>query len=283
MRPLRSVLYLPASNARAMEKARTLACDGLILDLEDAVAPDAKPAARAAAIEAVTAGGFGRRFVAIRVNPLDTQWGEEDFAAASSVRVDAIVVPKVDSGPEARAAVTAAAGKPVWAMVESARAIINVNDIAGTEGVTALLAGTADLAKDLRAKPDPDRLPFLFAMSAMLYAARANGLIALDGIHAEILDLAGAERTSRQGAKLGFDGRTIVHPSHIAPANDAYSPSPNEVDDARGLIEAHQLTVEQGSGVTTYKGRLVEVLHVEQARQLLSVMDAIASLEKRVL
>lgn len=277
IRPLRSVLYLPASNARAVEKARTLDCDAVILDLEDAVAPDSKPEARAAAVEAASRGRFGHRLLAIRVNALSTPWGRDDFAAASAASVDAIVVPKVDTPAQATEAVAAAGGKPVWAMIESPRAVIDVARIAATPGLAALVAGTADLAKDLRAKAGNDRLPFLFALSAMLNAARAYGLVALDGVHGDIHDLDGVEQTSLQGAALGFDGRTIVHPSHIELANRAYAPSPEAVDNARGLIAAHEEAQAEGRGVTTYKGRMVEVLHVAEARRLLAFAEAIAS------
>lgn len=277
LRPLRSVLYLPASNARAVEKARTLACDAVILDLEDAVAPDAKPDARRAAVEAAAAGGFGHRLLAIRVNALSTSWGRDDFAAAAAAPVDAIVVPKVDSPEQASEAVAAAGGKPIWAMIESPRAVIDVAQIAATPGVAALVAGTADLAKDLRARASNDRLPFLYALSAMLNAARAHGLVALDGVHGDIHDLEGVEQTSRQGAELGFDGRTIVHPSHIEPANRAYAPSPDAIENARGLIAAHEEAQAEGRGVTTYKGRMVEVLHVAEAQRLLAFAAAIDS------
>jgi len=276
MRPTRSFLYLPASNARAIEKARTLACDGVILDLEDAVAPDAKPLAREAALEAVAQGGFGSKMVAIRVNSLTTPWGNDDFEQVSLANVDFVVVPKIDSPAEAEAAVAAAKGKPIWAMIESARAVINVNAIAATPGVAALLAGTADLAKDLKAGVDVERSPFLFSLSAMLIAARAHGLLAIDGIHADIQDLDALAHTSRQGALLGFDGRSIVHPSHIDIANQAYSPSLEAVEEARGLIAAHDAAAREGKGVTTYKGRLVEVLHVQQARDLIAIAESLS-------
>ena len=276
MRPTRSILYLPASNSRAIVKARTLACDGVILDLEDAVAPDAKPLARAAALEAVAQGGFGSKMVAIRVNSLTTPWGPDDFEGVSGANVDFIVVPKIDTQSEAEAAVAAAKGKPIWAMIESARAVINVNAIAATPGVSGLLAGTADLAKDLQAGVDLDRSSFLFSLSAMLIAARAHGLLAIDGIHADIQDLDALAYTSRQGALLGFDGRSIVHPSHIDIANQAYSPSPEAVEEARGLIAAHDAAAREGKGVTTYKGRLVEVLHVQQARDLIAIAQTLS-------
>lgn len=275
--PVRSVLYLPASNARAVEKARTLACDAVILDLEDAVAPGAKEEAREAAIAAVNAGGFGHRLVGIRVNGLPTRWSQDDFAAIAASRADVIVVPKVDSPGEAAAAVAAAQGKPVWAMIESPLSVIHVADIARTPGVTALLAGTADLGKELHAQDDGNRTAFLFALSAMVNAARAYGLIALDGIHADITDEAGLRRSTLQGAMLGFDGRTLIHPAQIAIANEVYSPSAEAVADANGLIAAHEAAVAEGKGVAVYKGKLVEVLHVAAARRLLAISDALSA------
>lgn len=274
---LRSVLYLPASNPRAVEKARTLGCDAVVLDLEDAVAPDAKAEARVAAVEAVAAGGFVRKLVLIRVNHLRTPWGADDFAAAAGSAVDAIVVPKVDSAEEARDAVAAAGGKPVFAMIESPRAILALPEIAATPGVAALVAGNADLAKELRATVDANRSSLLYALSAMVIAARANNLVALDGIHADIQDVDGLDLTSAQGAAFGFDGRTIIHPSHIDSANRAYSPSPEQVEHARGLIAAHEEANADKRGVTTYRGKLVEVLHVEEARRILEIAEAIAA------
>jgi len=274
-RPLRSVIYLPASNARAIEKARTLDCDAVILDLEDAVSPAAKAEARAAAVAAVDQGGFGHRFVAIRVNGLPTMWSQDDFAAAAGSAADAIVVPKIDTADEAASAVAAAGGKPVWAMIESPLAVINVAEIARTPGIAALVAGTADLAKDLHAVDDGTRTAFLFALSAMVNAARAFGLTALDGIHADISDGEGLMRTTAQGAMLGFDGRTLIHPSQIETANRVYSPSAEAIADANGLIAAHEEAAAEGKAVAVYKGKLVEVLHVAAARRLLAVAEAI--------
>jgi len=276
-RPLRSVLYLPASNARALEKARTLPCDAVILDLEDAVAPAAKEDARRAAVAAVDAGGFGPRLVAIRANGLPTPWSAEDFAAIAGSRADAIVVPKVDTVDQAAAAVAAAGGKPVWAMIESPLAVLNVAAIAATPGVAALVAGTADLAKDLRAQDDGNRTAFLFALSAMVNAARAFGIAVLDGMHPDIADEDGLRRSTAQGAMLGFDGRTLIHPAQIAAANDVYSPGADAIADAHGLIAAHEEAAAQGKAVAVYKGKLVEVLHVAAARRLLALHAAIAA------
>ena len=274
-RPMRSVLYLPASNARAIEKSRALACDAVILDLEDAVAPDAKESARAAAVAAVGEGGFGRRLVAIRANGLDTPWGQGDFAAIAASAADAIVVPKVDTPAQAAAAVCAAGGKPVMAMIESPRAVIDCPAIAATPGLAALIAGTSDLAKELRARNDETRGVFLYSLSAMLTAARAHGLVALDGVHLDIPDLASLEATSIQGATMGFDGRTIIHPSHIDAVNRAYSPTDAEIEEARAVIAAYEEARARGAGVATYKGKLVENLHVDIARRMLAFADAI--------
>ena len=274
-RLLRSALYLPASNQRAIEKARTLNADSIVLDLEDAVAPDAKVAARAAAIEAAAIGGFGPSLLAIRVNRLDTRWGPADFDAVAVSKADVIVVPKVDSAEEAGAAVAAARGKPVWAMIESPRAILNLSAIAATRGIAALVAGTADMAKELRATVDVDRSALRYALSAIVVAARAHGLVALDGIHGDIQDLDGLDYTSVQGASFGFDGRTIIHPTHIESANRAYSPSPEAVERARGLIDSFEAARTDNRGVATYQGRLVEVLHADEARRIIETAEAI--------
>ena len=275
LRPRRSALYMPASNPRAVEKARSLPCDTVILDLEDAVAPDMKVAARAAALAALADGGFGHREVTVRVNGFGTPWMAEDFAAVAAARPDAIVVPKVDSVGQAAEAVRLAGGVPVWAMIESPRAVLDVDEIAAVDGVTALLAGMADFAKDIGARPGVDRIEILYALQRMLIAARAAGIVALDGVHADIADLDGLDVACRQGAAMGFDGKTLVHPNQIEPANRAFSPDAATIDDARGLIAAHEAARAEGRGVTTYQGRMVEVLHVEAARRLLAFAEAI--------
>lgn len=276
-RPRRSVLYMPASNPRAIEKARSLDCDAVILDLEDAVAPDAKQMARAAAVDAVRNRGFGHRELAIRVNGFGTEWMPDDFAAAVAARPDAIVVPKVDSEAQAQDAVQLAFGIPVWAMIESPRALLACDRIAAVEGVSALVAGTADFAKELGARPGRDRLELLYMLQRLLVAARAAGLVALDGVHADLQDLGALETACQQGAALGFDGKTLVHPNQIDAANRAFSPDPAAVEDARGLIAAHEAAQAEGRGVTTYRGRMIEVLHVDSARRLLAFADAIAA------
>ncbi|MCG2841095.1 CoA ester lyase [Sandaracinobacter sp. RS1-74] len=277
-RPRRSVLYLPAANARAIEKARGLAADAVILDLEDAVAPEAKDSAREAAVAAIAAGGWGRREMLVRVNSLATAWSEADFAAVAASGADGVVVPKVDGPEDAAKAVALAGGKPVWAMIETPRAVLLAEAVATTPGVAALVAGFADLAKDLRAKPGPDRLPLIFSASRILLAARMAGIPAFDGVYTDIRDPAGLEAEARQGLELGFDGKTCIHPDQIEAVNRIFSPSEAEVEDARGLIAAHEAAAAEGKGVATFKGKLVEVLHVAEARRTLSVSEAIAEL-----
>lgn len=268
-RPRRSVLYMPAANARAIAKARTLACDCVILDLEDAVAPEAKPAARAAAVAAVQAGGWCEREVLLRVNGLATAWSSDDFAAAVGAGVAGIVVPKIDSVADVAEAVRRAGGVPVWAMIETARGVLAADGIAAVPGAAALVAGMADLGADLGAKPGNDRLPLLYSLSRIVLAARAAGVLAFDGVFTDINDTSGCEIEALQGAAFGFDGKTLIHPSQIAIANRVFAPSAAEIDDACGLIAASEAALADGRGVTTYKGKLVEVLHVAAARRLL--------------
>jgi citrate lyase beta subunit len=274
-RPRRSVLYLPANRESAIAKARTLASDAVILDLEDAVQPDAKAAARAAAVAAARAGGWGGRELLLRVNGMATAWSADDFAAAKDAGFDALVVPKVDGVDEARAAVTAAAGLPVWAMIETPRGVLAAPEIAAVPGVTALLAGMADLAKDLRARPDAARTPLLYALSAIVLAARAAGKLAFDGVFTSVHDLEGLEAEARHGLMLGFDGKTIIHPAQIGVVNRVFSPSPAEVSDAAALIAAYDAGLAAGAGVTTFKGKLVEVIHVIEAQRVLALAAAL--------
>ena len=271
LRPLRSILYLPANRESAIAKARTLASDAVILDLEDAVQPDAKADARAAAVAAARAGGWGRRELLLRVNGLATDWSADDFAAVKDAGFDALVVPKVDSADEARAAVAAAAGLPVWAMIETPRGVLAAAEIAAVPGVTALVAGMADLAKDLRARPDAARTPLLYALSAIVLAARAAGRLAFDGVFTSIHDLDGLEAEARHGLMLGFDGKTLIHPAQIDVVNRVFSPSPAEIADATALIAAYNAGLVTGAGVTTFKRKMVEVIHVIEAQRVLAL------------
>lgn len=268
-RPRRSVLYLPANRESAVAKARTLPADCVILDLEDAVQADAKIAARAAAVTAARDGGWGSRELLLRVNGLDTEWVEADFAAARDGGFAAVVLPKVETASEAAAAVAHAGGLPVWAMIETPEGVLAAAEIARTCGVVALMAGLADLGKALRAEPDAARSAFGYALGAIVMAARAADIVAIDGVYTDIRNDAGFLAEARQGRMLGFDGKSLIHPSQIAPCNAAFSPSDEALADARGLIEAYEAALAEGRGVATFKGRLVELLHVEAARALL--------------
>lgn len=272
-RPRRTLLYMPASRASAVAKARTLDCDAVILDLEDAVAPDAKPHAREAAAAAID-GGWRHREVAVRVNALGTAWSADDFAMVARVRPDAVVVPKLNSAAAAAAAVAAAGGVPVWGMIETPAGLFDAAAIAATPGVTALVAGFADLAADLRLRPDAARTPLHHAMSVIVTAARASGILAFDGVFVDIRDEAGLAAEAAQGVMFGFDGKTIVHPGQVAAVNVAFAPSTAEIDHARRLIAAHAASPD---GVTTLDGKMVEVLHVAAAQQLLARAAAISA------
>jgi citrate lyase subunit beta/citryl-CoA lyase len=281
LRPRRSVLYLPAVNARAVEKAASIPCDGLILDLEDAVAPDAKPAARAAACAAAASGAYGAREVAVRVNGADTEWHHDDLAAVCAAGPDAIVVPKVSSADAVLRLVDAMAGfdapgsTALWAMVETPAAMLHAEEIAGaSERLTVLVMGTNDLAKELYAAHVPGRHPLLPGLGLALLAARATGKVILDGVFNDVSDPDGFLAECRQGREMGFDGKTLIHPGQVEGANAAYAPSEQEVEDARGVVRAWEEG--RGSGVVTYRGRMVESLHVDSARRTLAVAQAIS-------
>jgi citrate lyase subunit beta / citryl-CoA lyase len=281
--PLRSVLYMPSSNERALEKAKTIACDGLILDLEDAVAPDAKPAAREAACAAAASGEYGRRTLTIRVNGIGTEWHDADLRAAAQAGPDAVVVPKVDSADEVTQLVDALEryGAPdhttLWAMVETPVAILDALAIArASRRLSALVMGTNDLVKELYAEHVPGRAPILPSLHTALLAARAAGLAILDGVYNDVTNIDGFLAECRQGREMGFDGKTLIHPGQVEGANAAFAPDAQAVDDARGLIRAWEDG--QGQGVVTYRGRMVENLHVESARRTLAIDDAIRAL-----
>ncbi len=281
-RPRRTVLYLPASNARAIEKALTLDADCVILDLEDAVAPEAKEPARAAAVAAAARDDWGRRELAIRVNGLATPWAAEDFAAAASSAARVLVVPKIATAADAARAVALAGGKPVWVLVETPRAVLDADAIAAVPGIAGLVAGFADLAKDLRATPGPDRLPLVYAASRIVLAARAENILAFDGVFTDLGDEAGLEAETRQAVAFGFDGKTCIHPAQLATVNRLFSPSPEDVAHARGLIAAHEEARAQGRGVATFRGKLIEVLHVAEAQRTLRIAEAIGEVAEAV-
>jgi citrate lyase subunit beta / citryl-CoA lyase len=282
-RPRRSVLYMPSSNERALEKAKTIPCDGLILDLEDAVAPDAKVAAREAACAAADGGEYGAREVTIRVNGADTEWHRDDLAAACAAGPDAIVVPKVSSADavlelaEAMAGFGAPDHTELWAMVETPAAMLHCEEIASaSDRLTVLVMGTNDLAKELYAAHVPGRHPLLPGLGLALLAARATGKAILDGVYNDVQDNDGFLAECRQGREMGFDGKTLVHPGQVDGANAAYAPGEQEVEEARGLLQAW--ADGHGSGVVTYRGRMVESLHVESARRTLAIAESISAL-----
>lgn len=283
-RPRRSVLYVPGSNAKALAKARTLPCDGLILDLEDSVAPEAKEAAREAAVAAIAAGGWGPREVLVRVNARGTPWYEADVAALARAGADGLVLPKVETTDDVAAAVErlamrgAPAGLPLWLTIETPRGVLAAADLAGARrSIRGLVAGTSDLTKDLRARHVPDRAPLLHALSAIVLAARAHGLVALDGVHLALDDEAGFEAACRQGRDLGFDGKTLIHPRTIEAANRVFAPDAEEVRCARRLLAAWRAAREEGRGVTVLDGRLVEELHAREAGRLVALAEAVAA------
>ena len=269
---------MPASNPRAVDKARTLACDVVILDLEDAVAPEAKAQARPQACEAVRAGGFGRRELVIRVNGLSTPWGEADLAAAAAAEPDAILVPKIDGPADLAAYDRALKGRTrLWAMMETCKAIFALDALAGAGGrLEALVVGSNDLAKEMRCRPGIERLPLAGALGLTVAASRAHGLAVLDGVYNEIGDAEGFARQCAQGADFGFDGKTLIHPSQVDPANTAFTPDPEEVAWARVVAGAFDSPENAGKGVLRVDGRMVELLHLDQARRLIAVAEAIA-------
>jgi len=284
-RPRRSVLYMPGSNARALEKAKTLPADALIFDLEDAVAPDAKAEARARVCAAAGEGGYGLREIVIRANGLATPWGYADLSAIAISGAAAVLLPKVESAQQVRDAVAVieAAGAPetmaVWCMMETPRGALKAAEIAESHPrLAALVMGTSDLAKDLHAAHTPERLPFLTALGLCLLAARANGLAILDGVHLDLADDAGFEAACRQGLELGFDGKTLIHPKTIDTANRVFAPSEAEIDWSRRIIAAHEAATAEGKGVVLVDGKLIENLHVAAARRLVAMAAAIAEM-----
>jgi len=273
-RPRRSVLYLPGSNARAMEKALTLPCDVVVLDLEDSVAPEAKIAARALACEAVRMGGFGSRELVIRVNGLDTAWGAQDLAAAAGARPDAVLVPKVSS-PKDLAAYRKAVGPEtaLWAMIETCQATLALDALgraSATAGVGCWVIGINDLIKEMRCRPGSDRGPLLPALALSVMAARAHGLAIVDGVYNDIPDLEGLAGECAQGAGLGFDGKSLIHPTHLEVANRLFSPAPEAVAWARTVAAAFDSSENAGKGVLKVEGRMVERLHLAEAEKLLA-------------
>jgi citrate lyase subunit beta/citryl-CoA lyase len=284
---LRSVLYVPGSNERAVEKAKALPADAIIFDLEDAVAPAAKAEARERVRAAAESRAYGRRQVVIRVNSLSSHWGYDDLVAAARSGADAVLLPKVESGDMVRQAeaILAAFGAPstmsIWCMVETPRGILHVEEVASASPrIRCLVMGTSDLAKDLGASHTRERLPFLTSLELCLLAARACDVAIIDGVHLNLEDEEGFAHACRQGAELGFDGKTLIHPKTIAIANEAFSPSAQDLEWSRRIIETYKEAHDRGEGVVVVEGKLIENLLVEGARRMLLLAKAIAEMEK---
>lgn len=282
-RPRRSVLYMPGANARAMEKARALPADAVILDLEDAVAPDMKAAARGQVLAAIAGGGYGHRELVVRVNGLDTEWGHDDLAAAAKSGAQAVLLPKVSSPAVVLESLRRldSAGAPadlaIWCMMETALGFLNVKEIAAASPrLACLVMGTSDLVAELHAQHTAQRLPVVTALGLCLLAARAYGLAALDGVHLDLEDEAGFAAACQQGRDLGFDGKTLIHPKQIAACNQAFSPSAAEIAQARRILAAHAEATAAGKGIVLVDGKLIENLHVEAAKRTLALADAVA-------
>ncbi|TAJ85839.1 CoA ester lyase [Reyranella sp.] len=286
VRPRRSVLYMPGANTRALEKARTLPADALIFDLEDAVAPDAKEAARANVVAAAQSKGYGKREIVIRCNGLSTPWGKADIAAIAKSGADAVLVPKVESAAEVASVVAQldAAGAPksmaVWAMMETPKGILRADEVAGSHPrLTLFVMGTNDLVKDMRARHTPMRLPMATALGLGMLAARAHGLTILDGVYNDIQDAEGFRAVCQQGLEMGFDGKTLIHPSQVEPCNEVFAPSAAELEMAGKIVTAFKTAQAEGKGVVTVDGRMIENLHVEQAERALALATAIKELQ----
>ena len=285
MRPFRSVLYMPGSNARALEKAKSLAADAFILDLEDAVAPDAKQNARDLIADAINQGGYGNRYLIVRINGFDTEWGADDLKAIAKCTPDAILLPKVSTPDD----IQALAGlmdqhdnlktTKIWAMMETPLGILNASEIAKSHPkLEGFVLGTNDLVKDMHALHTPDRAPVLTALSICIMAARAHGLICVDGVYNDIKNTDGLRQQAEQGRALGMDGITLIHPAQLDPANEVYAPSQADLAEAEAFVKAYGEAIAEGKAVAVVNGRIVENLHVENAKRLLAQADAIAAM-----
>ena len=276
--PLRSVLYIPGSKPRALDKARGLACDAIIFDLEDAVSPDEKAAARATLAAALAEGGYGARLKIIRINGLDTEWGAEDAKAAASMDADAILLPKVASPADLDALAAITGDIPLWAMMETPGAMLGAAPIAAHPKLQAMVMGTNDLAKDLQTRFRADRLPLIAGLGLCVLAAKAHGCAIIDGVYNAFKDDDGLKAECEQGRDMGFDGKTLIHPAQLDVANAAFSPTDAEVDLARRQIDAYEAVIASGQSVAVVDGKIVENLHVATARETLSKMEAIKAL-----
>ena len=285
-RPRRSYLYMPGSNSRALEKARILGADGLIMDLEDSVTPDAKTLAREQITQALDEGGYGQREVLVRTNGLNGPWGADDLAAAAAMKCDGVVLPKVESRQIVLDAISyldeagARTDLPIWCMMETPLGILHAEDIAfAHDRLGGFILGTSDLAKDLGAQHTLDRIPFMASLELCILAGRAAGLAVLDGVHLDLEDVAGFRQSCVQGRQLGMDGKTLIHPKTIDTANEVFAPADEEVAWSKRVIDAHAEAEKAGKGVLLIDGKLIENLHVEQAKRLVSMADAIAAMD----
>ncbi len=287
-RPRRSCLYMPGANARALEKAKTIAADTLLLDLEDAVAPDAKADARAQVCEAVKTGGYGKREIIIRTNGLDTEWGADDIKAAVAAGPDGILAPKVSTAADIKAlddalsAAGASADFSLWVMIETPLAILNLQEIAATAGSTRLttfVMGTNDLAKDMRAEMTPNREAFLTHLTLSVTAARAFGVVAIDGVYNDIKNEDGFQAECVHGRTLGFDGKTLIHPSQVAPCNTVFAPTAETIAHSNDVIAAFADPENKGKGVLKVNGKMTELLHLAEAERLVEMDQMIKALE----
>jgi len=285
-RPRRSVLYMPGANTRALEKAKSLPADSLILDLEDAVAPDAKAQAREN-IRTALATGFGHREAVVRINGLNTQWGLDDLKAFADTKADAILLPKVESASQIQKVASLlkqfnpANTMKIWAMIETPLAIFHLPEIASSHPMLeALVLGTSDLVKDLHARHTPSRVETQTALSLSVLAARAHQLCVLDGVHLTLEDEEGLKQSCVQGRDMGFDGKTLIHPSQIAFANEIFGPSSEEIEEAKQRINAYDAALSSGAGIVLLNGKLVEELHIQDAKRILALADAIEAFLK---
>ncbi|MEW2913080.1 CoA ester lyase [Leisingera sp. JC11] len=277
-RPYRSVLYIPGSNARALEKAKTLPVDAVIFDLEDAVSADEKTNARETLAQALKAGGYGTRMKIVRINGLDTPWGRGDAAAAARMDCDAILLPKVNAPEDLDALAEITGDIPLWAMMETPRGMLNAAAIAAHPKLQGMVMGTNDLAKELQTRYRPDRMPMMAGLGLCLLAAKAEGLVIVDGVYNAFKDVEGLAAECAQGRDMGFDGKTLIHPAQVEVANAAFAPTEREIDTSRRQIAAFDEARAAGQGVAVVDGKIVENLHVVTAREILAKADAIAAL-----
>ncbi len=277
-RPLRSVLYIPASKPRALDKARTLPVDAIIFDLEDAVTAEEKGSAREMLAQTLAEGGYGQRMRIVRINGLDTEWGRADAEAVRGMNADAVLLPKVDNAAAVEALAEITGDLPVWAMMETPRGMLNAAEIAAHPKLQGMVMGTNDLAKELNTRFRADREPLLTGLGLCLLAAKAEGIAIVDGVYNAFKDDDGLALECAQGRDMGFDGKTLIHPAQVAVTNAAFAPSEEEIDLARRQIAAFEETEASGQGVAVVDGRIVENLHVETARKTLAKAETIAAM-----